>query len=368
MGIIRDKLNEQINNYNNVKYGDTIAVIDEFNHITNTANIHFNDPNSGIVHYAKNISYKVQQGGVATAAPTIGTKCWISFLSNNLLTPVITALCDDYYHKNSYSKKVNTNSGAYISSYEVLQTNTEIETTPMINDYYVNIEKKYFEEYSNVDIIKQTQQQIMESDKYKATENGVTDVITKSTFKIDEDGNINIFVTNNTGIKICPTTGSIELYGQLRINGVDINNVVNNNSNTNNNDNGTSDTVQPETDKPVIDVPNNNNGTISGDNNSNNNNNQVNISDIICINKIESIIQTTDTSELEVIIQLLININGENNQLDSLKKDIEEYKTLKEQYSSNNVTNIQEMYERMQYLSDLFATELSEANEIRIEG
>ena len=62
----------------------------------------------------------------------------------------------------------------------------------------------------------------MESDKYKSTENGVTDIITKSTFKMDEDGNINIFVTNNTGIKICPTTGSIELYGQLRVNGVDI--------------------------------------------------------------------------------------------------------------------------------------------------
>ena len=222
MGVIKDKLNEQINNYNNIKYGDTIAVIDEFNHITNTANIHFNDPNSGIVHYAKNVSYKIQQGGMATAAPTAGTKCWISFLSNNLLTPVITSLCDDYYHKNSYSKKTNTNSGAYISSYEVLQTNTTIKTTPMINDYYINIEKQHFEEYSNIDIIKQTQRQIMESDKYKATENGVTDIITKSTFKIDEDGNINIFVNNNTGIKICPSTCSIEVYGQLRVNGIEV--------------------------------------------------------------------------------------------------------------------------------------------------
>ena len=222
MGIIRDKLNEQINNYNNIKYGDTIAVIDEFNHITNTANIHFNDPNSGMVHYANNISYKVQQGGMVTASPTAGTKCWISFLSNNLLTPVITSLCDDYYHKNSYSQKTNTNSGAYISSYEVVQTDTTITTTPMINDYNINIEKKEFGEYINTDIIKLTQRRIMESDKYKSKENGVTDIITKSTFKIDEDGNINIFVNNNTGIKICPSTGSIEVYGQVRINGVEV--------------------------------------------------------------------------------------------------------------------------------------------------
>lgn len=222
MGIIKDKLQEQIQNYNNIKYGDTIAVIDKFNHITNTANIHFHDPNSGVVHYARNVAYKIQQGGMVTAVPPVGTKCWISFLSNNLLTPVITSLCDDYYHKNSYSKKTNTNSGAYINNYDVLQTDTTIETTPMIKDYYVNIEKQEFEEYSNIDITKQTQQQIMESDKYKATENGVTDVITKSTIKIDEDGNVNIFVNNNTGLKVCPETGSIEIYGQLIINGVEV--------------------------------------------------------------------------------------------------------------------------------------------------
>lgn len=222
MGIIKDKLQEQIQNYNNIKYGDTIAVIDKFNHVTNTANIHFHDPNSGVVHYAKNVAYKVQQGGIATAVPPAGTKCWISFLSNNLLTPVITSLCDDYYHKNSYSKKTNANSGAYINSYDVLQTDITIETTPMIKDYYINIEKQEFEEYSDIDITKRTQRQIMESDKYKPTENGVTDVITKSTIKIDEDGNINIFVNNNTGLKVCPETGSIEIYGQLIINGVEV--------------------------------------------------------------------------------------------------------------------------------------------------
>ena len=222
MGIIRDKLNEKINNYNNIKYGDTIAVIDEFNHITNTANIHFNDPNSGIVHYAKNVSYKVQQGGMATASPTVGTKCWISFLSSNLLTPVITSLCDDYYHKNSYSQKTNTNSGAYINNYEVIHTDTTIETTPMINDYNINMKKEEFGEYIDTDIAKQTRQMIMESDKYKSVENGITDIITKSTIKMDEDGNINIFVNNNTGVKICPSTSSIEIYGQVRINGIEV--------------------------------------------------------------------------------------------------------------------------------------------------
>lgn len=364
MGIIKDKLHEQIENYNNVKYGDTIAVIDEFNHITNTANIHFNDPNSGIVHYAKNIAYKIQQGGMSTAAPTAGTKCWISFLSSNLLTPVITSLCDDYYHKNSYSKKTNTNSGAYISSYEVLHTDTSVETTPMINDYYVNIEKEEFEEYSNVDIIKRTQQQIMESDKYKSTENGVTDIITKSTFKIDEDGNINIFVSNNTGIKICPATGSIELYGQLRVNGVEINNTTNNiiidtNNNSENVDNNTPEVNTPNTNKPSSNsTPNTNNNT---------NNNQININDILCINKIETIIQTTDTSELEEIIQLLVEINGENSNLNSLQQNIQEYKNIKEQFSKNNIDNIQETYKRIKYLSDLFITELKEAKEVILE-
>ena len=62
--------------------------------------------------------------------------------------------------------------------------------------------------------------------KYTVTEQGITNLETKSTIKFKDNGDIDIFVNNNTGIRIDANTQTINIYGlNILFNGKPINNL-----------------------------------------------------------------------------------------------------------------------------------------------
>lgn len=228
MGIIGNKVQKKIDDNNNIRYSDTIAEITYYDNIKNTASIRFANPNSGSIMTADNIAVKINMGGLSQAALKIGQKCWISFIGNNLLCPVITNLCDDQYYDNIYSKKTNSDQGAYIVNSNINNINiNSIEVSPMINDYFNNsVSDKYClitKDYTDTEAIQEVRKIIIEIDKYKTTEDGITNIKNNSTIKFKDNGDIDIFVNNNTGIRISPNSKSIELYGNFKINGKEIN-------------------------------------------------------------------------------------------------------------------------------------------------
>lgn len=227
MGIIGDKLQQKIENNNNIRYSDTVAEITEYDNIKNTASIKFANPNNGSIMTADNIAVKINMGGLSQAALKIGQKCWISFIGNNLLCPVITNLCDDQYYDNIYSKKTNSDQGAYIvdSNINNIDINS-IKITPMTDDYFNDsVSSRYSlitKDYTDTEAIQEVRKIIMEIDKYKTSEDGITNIKNNSTIKFKDNGDIDIFVNNNTGIRISPNSKSIEVYGSFKINGKEI--------------------------------------------------------------------------------------------------------------------------------------------------
>lgn len=227
MGIIGDKLQQKIENNNNIRYSDTVAEITDYDNIKNTASIKFANPNNGSIMTADNIAVKINMGGLSQAALKIGQKCWISFIGNNLLCPVITNLCDDQYYDNIYSKKTNSDQGAYIvdSNINNIDINS-IKITPMTDDYFNDsVSSRYSlitKDYTDTEAIQEVRKIIMEIDKYKTSEDGITNIKNNSTVKFKDNGDIDIFVNNNTGIRISPNSKSIEVYGSFKINGKEI--------------------------------------------------------------------------------------------------------------------------------------------------
>ena len=227
MGIIGDKLQQKIENNNNIRYSDTVAEITEYDNIKNTASVKFANPNNGSIMTTDNIAVKINMGGLSQAALKIGQKCWISFIGNNLLCPVITNLCDDQYYDNIYSKKTNSDQGAYIvdSNINNIDINS-IKITPMTDDYFNDsVSSKYSlitKDYTDTEAIQEVRKIIMEIDKYKTSEDGITNIKNNSTVKFKDNGDIDIFVNNNTGIRISPNSKSIEVYGSFKINGKEI--------------------------------------------------------------------------------------------------------------------------------------------------
>lgn len=227
MGIIGDKLQQKIENNNNIRYSDTVAEITDYDNIKNTASVKFANPNNGSIMTADNIAVKINMGGLSQAALKIGQKCWISFIGNNLLCPVITNLCDDQYYDNIYSKKTNSDQGAYIVDSNINNIDIDsIKVTPMTDDYFNDsVASKYSlitKDYTDTEAIQEVRKIIMEIDKYKTSEDGITNIKNNSTVKFKDNGDIDIFVNNNTGIRISPNSKSIEVYGSFKINGKEI--------------------------------------------------------------------------------------------------------------------------------------------------
>ena len=227
MGISGDKLQQKIENNNNIRYSDTVAEITDYDNIKNTASVKFANPNNGSIMTADNIAVKINMGGLSQAALKIGQKCWISFIGNNLLCPVITNLCDDQYYDNIYSKKTNSDQGAYIVDSNINNIDIDsIKVTPMTDDYFNDsVSSRYSlitKDYTDTEAIQEVRKIIMEIDKYKTSEDGITNIKNNSTIKFKDNGDIDIFVNNNTGIRISPNSKSIEVYGSFKINGKEI--------------------------------------------------------------------------------------------------------------------------------------------------
>ena len=227
MGIIGDRLQEKIENNNSIRYSDTIAEVTYYDNTRNVASIRFANPNNGSVMTADNIAVKVNMGGLSQAALKIGQKCWVSFIGNNLLCPVITNLCDDQYYDNIYSRKTNSDQGAYIVNSNINNIDiNSIEVSPMTNDYFNEaVFDKYLlitKDYTDTEAIQEVRKTIMEIDKYKTSEDGITNIKNNSTVKFKDNGDIDIFVNNNTGIRISPNSKSIEVYGSFKINGKEV--------------------------------------------------------------------------------------------------------------------------------------------------
>jgi len=224
MGVIRDRLQQIIKNNNNIHYGDTVGEITYYDNVKNTASVKFANPNNGEIMTADNVTFKTNWGGLTQATPVVGQKCWISFITNSVLCPIITNLYDDLYYNNVYSKKTNSDQGAYIIDSNINDLDIEsIQITPMVNDYFNDsIMDKYstpIGDYVNTDAMLTVRKMLMEIDKYKASEDGITNIKNNSTVKFKDNGDIDIFVDNNTGIRISPNSKSIELYGTFKING-----------------------------------------------------------------------------------------------------------------------------------------------------
>ena len=227
MGIIGNKLQQKIENNNNIRYSDTVAEITEYDNIKNTESVKFANHNNGSIMTADNIAVKINMGGLSQAALKIGQKCWISFIGNNLLCPVITNLCDDQYYDNIYSKKTNSDQGAYIVDSNINNIDIDsIKITPMTDDYFNDsVSSRYSlitKDYTDTEAIQEVRKIIMEIDKYKTSEDGITNIKNNSTIKFKDNGDIDIFVNNNTGIRISPNSKSIEVYGSFKINGKEI--------------------------------------------------------------------------------------------------------------------------------------------------
>jgi hypothetical protein len=223
MGAIKNTLKKEINENNRQRFNDTKATIVEYNPILNVAKIRFTDPNSGEKMYRENVAITNTLGGVTGSGIYPGQACTIAFIGNNIHNPVITGLTGS-----NYTNKTCTDQGAYIVDADISSVQKPKDITPMISNWIEEDNTsptKYnndLGDYTNIDVSAIIHEVLNTLDKYKNTEQGISSLKTKSTIKFRDNGDIDVFVANNIGIKISKADKSISLYGKLKVNGKEI--------------------------------------------------------------------------------------------------------------------------------------------------
>ena len=223
MGIIKDTLKNQINNNNRQQLNDTTGTILEYDVTSNTAKIRYLNPNGEGYLYRSNTRLSNSLGGLTGSGIYTGQTCTITFLNNNIYAPIITGLID-----NQYQSKTCSDQGAYLVDNDILSCEKPNEIVPMISNWIdinnTNLDKYTNDlgDYSNTDVSELIYKVLGFLDKYNQKEQGITSLSTKSTIKFKDNGDIDIFVANNIGIRISTTDNSINLYGILKVNGQEI--------------------------------------------------------------------------------------------------------------------------------------------------
>ena len=234
MGIIKDKLNQQICENNRQQFNDTTATIIEYDIVNNTAKIRYLNPNGEGFLYRDNVSIANTLGGVTGSGIYPGQTCAITFIKNNIYNPIITGLTSS-----NYALKTCTDQGAYIVDSSVLSVTKPEQITPMVNNWIeeTNTDSAKYNndlgDYTQRDSSELIHEILNTLDKYKNTEQGITNLSTKSTVKLKENGDIDIFVANNVGIRISPENKTINLYGILQVNNqtIDLSKIINDTTN-----------------------------------------------------------------------------------------------------------------------------------------
>ena len=219
MGKIRNGLKKEINDNNRQYYQPTSGTILSYDKVNNVAKISFINPYSNSIVYRSNVPVSNNLGGLSNNGIYIGQKCSIVFIGGNLFSPLIIGILSS-----TYNYKTTTDQGAYHVDEEIKNIQKPSDITPMIDDW-IDVtntnELKYdndISQYTNYDMLKELIDMNNYLNKYTDTEIGLTHLINKSTIKIKDNGDIDLFVSNDTGIRISKSANKVYIYGEIVFN------------------------------------------------------------------------------------------------------------------------------------------------------
>lgn len=333
MGIIGNSIQKQIDKSNTQQYFQSVGTVLDYDLATNTAEIRFSNPNGEGSLTRKNVRLSSTLGGNTNSGLYPGCKCLIHFINGNIWNPIITGVIDNFY-----DSKTCSDQGSCLVNPEIKQIEFPENFVAMSEDwtdYNNQDESKYindFGDYSSQDITEQAHEMINELDKYSATEQGMTNLKTKSTIKLCDNGDIDMFVANNIGIRISKKNHRIYFYGwDINLNGeYDLLEIIEQYK-----------CKCEEKNKDGIDIKN-----------------------LMTIIKLNDIIKNIDycVEELEKCIALSIYMNGNSGKFVQIRSQIESFKRLRKDFYDNATTsNYQSYYDKFIKYVDIFEKELNDA-------
>jgi hypothetical protein len=189
------------------------ATILEYDNSHNRAKIKFDDPRGSGFIELEDVPVQLGSGGVSSSGPFIDDEVWISFENKNIFSPKIVSLCDEQFNNKTKERFNHSLQGAYLPEEE---ENTDIDFDgfmPLYNDWIDNDNNDYslYTDYI-IDPIEEMNTVLNDCKYYSTSELGLTHPFNRSTIKIKDNGNIDIFIEDSQGIRINTIDKSINFF------------------------------------------------------------------------------------------------------------------------------------------------------------
>lgn len=223
MGMLGRELKKQVAQGNALQAKVSTGKILDYDRVSNMAKVRYMNQNGDGYITRENVRIACMDGGISTSAVHAGQECFLEFANGNIFSPVIIGISGSMY-----AERACADQGACLPG-DMVRTCTKPSTICPMSEDWADLENddplKYNNElsgYMDVDVTAEVHEIINSIDKYTDTETGMTHTVNKSTVRIKDNGDIDIFTANNLGIRVSPSSRSVDIYGALRVNGVEI--------------------------------------------------------------------------------------------------------------------------------------------------
>lgn len=221
MGQIKNALQKQIDSNARQKFFSTSGVIIDYDKLYNRATVRYLNPNGEGYVVRRNVPISSTLGGLSNGGVMPSQECTLSFVNGNMYSPIIIGITTS-----NYNAKESSDQGAFLIDESVRSVSKPKEISPMGKDWIdydnQNITKYQNDlvDYQNLDIHNSSFDTLMNLSHFSDTEQGMTHLETHSNMKMKDNGDIEIFVADNVGIRISKAMKKIYLYGfDVNING-----------------------------------------------------------------------------------------------------------------------------------------------------
>lgn len=220
MGIIKRQLEKTVDGKNRQTCLGTTGVVLEYDKVMNKARVKFNNPQGEGYIIRENVPVSIETGGVTATAILPGSRCNLTFYGGNIHSPVITGI-----EGSMYNKRTSTDQGSVLVDESLMAVQEPEKIIPMCQQWLDEENEdvtKYTHDVSNFkdfDVDETVSELIATINKFDDMEEGIVHLDNKSTIKIKKNGDIDLFVSNNLGIRLSRSTQQIFVYGDLIVNG-----------------------------------------------------------------------------------------------------------------------------------------------------
>ena len=195
------------------KFTNATGQVVSYNKTHNIADVYIPSIIDGNGLSLKDVAVQIAGVGLHQSSLKRGDSVYIQFNNGSIFQPKILGKSDELYATHTRKEETHLRKGDLVVSQEKEDGEITSSSSTWLDTENEDVFK--YESYRNVSGINNVSNKIAKKGHFNDQEVGLYNPVSSSVVKIKDDGEIDIFISTNIGIKINPQTKTIEILGDV---------------------------------------------------------------------------------------------------------------------------------------------------------